>query len=68
MTLSTPARGVPYGIFAEYRSNAEDVPNSVSIIAFGSNLGHIVRRKTRKRVGHPDPMRTWCEGNMMGAR
>jgi hypothetical protein len=46
VTLSTSARGVPYGIFAKYGSNAEGIPHSVAPIPFMFYLSHIVRWKT----------------------
>jgi hypothetical protein len=68
LTLSTPARGVPYGIFTKHGGNAEDIPDSVAIIAFIVNLGHKVRWQAGERVSHPDSMRSWSEGNMMCIR
>jgi hypothetical protein len=46
VTLSTSARGVPYGIFAKYGSNAEEIPYSVPPITLMFYFSHIVRWKT----------------------
>jgi len=66
VALTAPARGAPYGIFAEDGGDAEDIPHSVTPIQSISNFGYVVRRKRRKRVGHPDSMRTWSKRDMMG--
>jgi hypothetical protein len=42
MTLSTPTRGVPNGILAEYGGDAEDVPHSVPPIALMPYFSYIV--------------------------
>jgi hypothetical protein len=45
VALSTPARGASDGTFSQNGGDAEDVPNSVAVIAFIRDLGHIVGRQ-----------------------
>ena len=65
ITLSTPARGVTFGIFAQDGSNTEDIPNSITVIFFFVYLGSVVGRQGRKRMGHPDRVTTRSQCNIM---
>ena len=54
ITLSTPTRGVTFGILAHDSSDTKDIPNSITVIFFLVYLGNVVGRQGRKRMGHPD--------------
>ena len=65
ITLSTPTRGVTFGILANDGSNTEDIPNSITVIFFFVYLGSVVGRQGRKRMGHPDRVTTRSQCNIM---
>ncbi|MEC8260579.1 MAG: hypothetical protein VX032_09175 [SAR324 cluster bacterium] len=54
ITLSTPTRGVTFGILAHDSSDTKDIPNSITVVFFLVYLGSVVGRQGRKRMGHPD--------------
>ena len=54
IALSTPTRGVTFGILAYDSSDTKDIPNSITVVFFLVYLGSVVGRQGRKRMGHPD--------------
>ena len=68
ITLSTPARSVTFGIFAQDGSNTEDIPNSIAVIFFPVYFGRVVGRQSRKWMSHPDRVATRSQCNIMCSR